>query len=68
MALDAARGMLYLHTRAPAVYHRDLKSANLLVTQSWQVKVSVFSVHECVCIPLDVCVRCHFSLESWQPG
>lgn len=32
-------GMLYLHSRTPAVYHRDLKSANLLVTASWQVKV-----------------------------
>ena len=32
-------GMLYLHTRSPAIYHRDLKSANLLVTSQYQVKV-----------------------------
>lgn len=44
MALDAARGMLYLHTRSPPVYHRDLKSANLLVTSSWQVKVADFNL------------------------
>ena len=25
MALDGARGMLYLHSRAPAILHRDLK-------------------------------------------
>jgi serine/threonine protein kinase len=39
MAGDAAKGMLYLHTRSPPVFHRDLKSANLLVTSQWQVKV-----------------------------
>lgn len=30
-ALDAARGMNYLHTSDPIVIHRDLKSHNLLV-------------------------------------
>ena len=36
-------GMLYLHTRSPAIYHRDLKSANLLVTSQYQVKVRVLA-------------------------
>lgn len=31
--------MLYLHTRQPAIIHRDLKSANLLVDAQWHVKV-----------------------------
>ncbi|EFN55391.1 hypothetical protein CHLNCDRAFT_12761, partial [Chlorella variabilis] len=44
MASDAAKGMVYLHTRQPAVYHRDLKSANLLVTSQWQVKVADFNL------------------------
>ena len=39
MASDAARGVLYLHTRSPPVAHRDLKSANLLVDSQWHVKV-----------------------------
>ena len=33
--------MLYLHTRSPAIYHRDLKSANLLVTSQYQVKLAL---------------------------
>lgn len=44
MALDAAKGMLYLHQREPAIIHRDLKSANLLVDSHWRVKVSDFNL------------------------
>ena len=36
--LDAARGMLYLHTRQPPLVHRDLKSPNLLVDEHYRVK------------------------------
>jgi serine/threonine protein kinase len=39
MALDAAKGMLCLHARAPPIVHRDLKSPNLLVDAAWRVKV-----------------------------
>lgn len=38
-ALGGAQGMLFLHTRTPAVIHRDLKSPNLLVNSAWVVKV-----------------------------
>ena len=38
-ALDAATGMLHLHSRPQPVVHRDLKSANLLVDDNWRVKV-----------------------------
>lgn len=37
--LPLCAGMLYLHTRSPPIAHRDLKSANLLVTSQWNVKV-----------------------------
>jgi serine/threonine protein kinase len=43
MALDAATGMLYLHTRNPPLAHRDLKSANLLVDSHWRAKVGTAS-------------------------
>lgn len=39
MALDAAKGMLYLHSHKPTILHRDLKSPNLFVDKAWHVKV-----------------------------
>ena len=36
MAQDVCRGMAYLHDRN--ILHRDLKTANLLVSSEWRVK------------------------------
>lgn len=44
MALDAAKGMLYLHSSKPPILHRDFKSANLLVDKNWTVKVADFGL------------------------
>lgn len=44
IAADAAKGMLYLHTRSPPIIHRDLKSPNLLVDALWHVKISDFNL------------------------
>lgn len=44
MALDAAKGMTYLHSSDPPVIHRDLKSPNLLVDKHWRVKVCDFNL------------------------
>eukprot|EP01043_Picozoa_sp_COSAG02_P046893 COSAG02_NODE_4434_length_5361_cov_7.512353_3_plen_1075_part_00 len=41
-SLDVARGMSYLHNCLPPIIHRDLKSANLLLTTSLQVKIADF--------------------------
>ena len=44
MALDAARGMTFLHQCSPPVLHRDLKSHNLLVGANWEVKIGDFGL------------------------
>lgn len=41
MALDVAKGMRFLHGLTPPRIHRDLKSANLLVSEHFVVKVSL---------------------------
>ena len=43
-AIQAARGMSYLHSHSPPICHRDLKSSNLLVDSRWVVKVADFGV------------------------
>ncbi|XP_065181135.1 uncharacterized protein LOC135811817 [Sycon ciliatum] len=41
-ALDAARGMRFLHSLKPPRIHRDLKSANLVISERWILKVADF--------------------------
>ena len=44
VALDAALGMLHLHSRSPPVVHRDLKSPNLLLDAASRCKVADFNL------------------------
>lgn len=53
MALDAAKGMNYLHNLNPPVIHRDLKSQNLLVNEQLVVKV-IFTGS--LCLGTTLCV------------
>jgi hypothetical protein len=39
IAVDVARGMVYLHAFSPSILHRDLKSLNILVDENWRAKV-----------------------------
>ncbi|KAI4346434.1 hypothetical protein L6164_007330 [Bauhinia variegata] len=44
MAYDVANGMNYLHQMRPPIVHRDLKSPNLLVDDTYTVKVCDFGL------------------------
>ena len=59
MALDAAKGMLYLHMCQPPILHRDLKSANLLVSKHWKVKVLLTVVTLCCAAFLVILLALH---------
>ncbi|CAD8177067.1 unnamed protein product [Paramecium pentaurelia] len=42
MSLDAAKGVLYLHSFNPPILHRDLKSLNLLLDEAFRTKLADF--------------------------
>lgn len=43
-AMDISRGMACLHAQRPIIIHRDLKTANLLVSARFEVKVADFGL------------------------
>jgi len=45
IALDASRGIEYLHNYAvPSIIHRDIKSSNILIDADWTARVSDFGL------------------------
>ena len=45
VALDSAKGILYLHTEAnPPIFHRDIKTSNILIDSKLTAKVADFGL------------------------
>ncbi|XP_059623211.1 probable inactive receptor kinase RLK902 [Cornus florida] len=44
IALGAARGITYLHSKGPTVSHGNIKSSNILLTNSYEARVSDFGL------------------------
>ncbi|CAK9145429.1 unnamed protein product [Ilex paraguariensis] len=56
IALGAARGIAYLHARGSSVSHGNIKSSNILLTKSYEARVSDFGLAQLVG-PLTTSVR-----------
>ncbi len=53
IAIEIAEAITYLHSKAnPPMYHRDVKSSNILLNNIYDVKISSFGLSKL--IPLDV--------------
>ncbi|XP_071915985.1 probable inactive receptor kinase At1g48480 [Coffea arabica] len=48
IALGAARGITYLHSQGPSISHGNIKSSNILLTTTYEARVSDFGLAQLV--------------------
>lgn len=51
IALGVARGIHYLHSQGPAISHGNIKSSNILLTRSYEARVSDFGLAQLAISP-----------------
>ena len=47
LLLQIASALEFLHSRKPAIVHRDVKSSNVLISQAWLAKLADFGLLAC---------------------